>query len=92
MMLLFLNIMDALVLALIIAMKADYHPTFRIISFAMLYLIGKSIIFRGSMMNWIDVGIALFILFAYFGIGLSGLLIWIVMIYLGYKLAASLLL
>lgn len=92
MMLLLLGLMDALILILLIAMKYEYHPTFRIVSLAMLYLIGKAVIFRGSLMNWIDVFVAVFILFMYFGFGLHGILSIIIIAYLSYKLAASILL
>ncbi len=92
MMLLLLGFMDALILGLLIAMKYDYHPTFRIVSLAMLYMIGKAVVFRGSMMNWIDVFVAFFILAMYFGFGLHSILSVIIIVYLSYKLAASILL
>jgi hypothetical protein len=91
MMLVFLGFMDFLILALILAMNFDYHPSVRMVSLAMLYLIGKSIIFRGSIFNWIDALIAIFILFMYFGMGLHGILVWLIIIYLAYKLVAILL-
>jgi len=90
MMLLLLGIMDLSVLLLIIAMNFfSYHPAFKIIFFAMLYLVGKAVIFRGSWMNWLDVFIALYLIFLFSGV--NSFLTTIIIIYLAYKFLASLL-
>ncbi len=89
MMLIFLTLADIAILGLIVAMSLGFHPALRWVIAGMAYLIGKKLMFGNSLMNWLDVFIAFYLLYLYFG-GESVITIGII-VYLAYKFIASIL-